>query len=402
MPALKRKGIFMRKSTLLLSALIAGLLLNGCGESGTSSEDTSALLEGQLVDSYVENADYYCADGSFGTTDINGYFLCQTLPVEFKLGGLKLGEINTLSTDKKVFPQDLLGVARTNLNDTNVIAMARFLQSCDDDNNSENGLKIRAEVKTALQSEIDFNADDIESYVEITVDEVTAAEHLAESTDFANTLGETTLPQTVKTALSAVDSNLSQELKNTLAYMGNEERLAYDVYNKLYETSPLMQFTNIAKNGEYQHITAVQLLIQKYISSDADFTNVDLDPLEYKNTAIEDMTAGVYDIGDIQDLYNTLVAVGQESDQKALEVGCMVEVTDINDLDRDIILAQEENATDITAVFNFLRDGSYSHYWAFDKGLKNMGITDGCCVVGTEYCHPQYPQNENGNKYGQL
>lgn len=388
----------MKKSTLLLSALIAGLLLNGCGESSsTTSEDTSTSVVGQLVDSYVENTDYYCADGSSGTTDVNGYFQCQTLPIQFKLGGLKLGEINTLSTDKKVFPQDLLGVARTDLNNTDVIAMARFLQSCDDDNNSENGLRIRAQIKTALQAELEFNADDIESYVEITVDEEAATEHLAESTEFANILGETTLPQTVKTALSTVDSNLSQELKNTLAYMGNEERLAYDVYNKLYETSPLMQFTNIATNGEYQHITAVQLLIQKYISSDVNFTNVDLTPLEYKNMAIEDMQAGTYDIQEIQDLYNTLTSIGQESNQKALEVGCMIEVTDINDLDRDILLAEDSNATDVTAVFNFLRDGSYSHYWAFDKGLKNMGVTDGCCVLGTEYCHPEYPQNEHGS-----
>jgi len=44
-------------------------------------------------------------------------------------------------------------------------------------------------------------------------------------------------------------------------------------------------------------------------------------------------------------------------------------------------------------VFNFLRDGSYKHYWAFDKGLKNMGIDNGCCSLGTNYCHPEYPQN---------
>ncbi len=178
--------------------------------------------------------------------------------------------------------------------------------------------------------------------------------------------------------------------------MGNEERLAYDVYNKLYETSPLMQFRNIAVNGEYQHITAVQLLIQKYISSDADFTNVDMPPLQYKDTAIENMQAGVYDIQAIQDLYDALILIGQESDQKALEVGCMVEVTDINDLDADILLAQASNAVDVTEVFNFLRDGSYAHYWAFDKGLKNIGVTEGCCVLGALYCHPEYPQNANG------
>jgi len=45
---------------------------------------------------------------------------------------------------------------------------------------------------------------------------------------------------------------------------------------------------------------------------------------------------------------------------------------------------------------NFLRDGSYNHYWSFDKGLKNRDISAGCCTWA-ELCHPEYPQNENGN-----
>jgi hypothetical protein len=38
----------------------------------------------------------------------------------------------------------------------------------------------------------------------------------------------------------------------------------------------------------------------------------------------------------------------------------MVEVTDINDLNEDILIAEETNASDLVAVFNNLRDGSYS------------------------------------------
>jgi hypothetical protein len=75
----------------------------------------------------------------------------------------------------------------------------------------------------------------------------------------------------------------------------------------------------------------------------------------------------------------------------------MVEVVDVNDLDEYITLAEEANATDIIDAFNVLRDGSYSHYWAFDKGLKNIGVTEGCCSLGTDYCKPDYPQNSHGN-----
>ena len=183
--------------------------------------------------------------------------------------------------------------------------------------------------------------------------------------------------------------------------MGNEERLAYDVYNKLYESFPTVnQLTNIATKSEIAHIQAVQLLVKKYISDYTEFTNIDLEELGYKDAAVADMQAGTYDISELQNLYNALIEIGEESEQKALEVGCLVEVTDIDDLDRDIALAEDANATDVVVTFNFLRTASYAHYWAFDSGLKAMGITDGCCSIGIidgiDYCHPEYPQNGQG------
>jgi len=207
------------------------------------------------------------------------------------------------------------------------------------------------------------------------------------------------LPVEIVDTIDSPKSKLSQDLMNTLAYMGNEERLAYDVYNALYEQYGTEQFTKIATNGEYKHITAVQELIQKYkLSDDVNFTNIDLPTLGYMNTNIEDMEAGTYDIAAIQKLYDDLVAQGSASEIDALKVGCIIEVVDVNDLNRDIALAESEGATDIVTVFNFLRDGSYKHYWAFDKGLKNKGIVDGCCslgmIEGVDYCQPDYPNTK--------
>ncbi len=216
-----------------------------------------------------------------------------------------------------------------------------------------------------------------------------------------NSEGNTTsgLPASVESALNSEKSMLSEELANTISYMGNEERLAYDVYNKLYSEWGTKQFTNIATKSEYKHITAVQKLVQKYkMSDDTNFTNIDLPALGYINTPIEDMKAGTYDIAKIQNLYDALVAKGLNSEIDALKVGCMVEVTDIDDLDKYLKMAQDSNATDVEEVFNFLRDGSYNHYWAFNKGLTKKGISDGCCTLGTvdgvNYCHPEYPKNE--------
>ena len=63
----------------------------------------------------------------------------------------------------------------------------------------------------------------------------------------------------------------------------------------------------------------------------------------------------------------------------------------------DIRRVENENVTDIVTMFNFLRDGSYNHYWLFDKGLKNKGVADGCYSLDTAHYYPEYPQNKNGN-----
>jgi hypothetical protein len=384
-------------SLLTTSSLLAAMLLTGCGSDSASSTSSTTLTSGQLVDAYLDNIDYSCADGKIAQTDVNGSFSCETLPVAFRLGGLKLGTIATIAADAQVFPQDLLSVPRAEVNNSDVVAMARFLQSCDENNNTSDGIKVATLIKESLSQEVDFNASDIDAYAteaNITlIDEADALEHLTNTTDFIDAVNATeNLPATVIAALLTPKSTLTQEVKDTLAYMGNEERLAYDVYNKLYETYQLKQFTNIATKSEYKHIQTVQLLVKKYISDPSEFTNIDLTDLNYKETKIEDMQAGTYDIQVIQGLYDLLISKGLQSRQDALEVGCMVEVTDINDLLGDIELAKESHATDVVTAFEYLRDGSYNHYWAFDKGLKNIGVAEGCCVLGTEYCHPDYPQ----------
>jgi hypothetical protein len=209
-------------------------------------------------------------------------------------------------------------------------------------------------------------------------------------------------------------SNLSQELKDGISYMGNEERLAYDVYHNLYNYHlaesgvAINQLKNISERSEIKHVGIVQDMVRKYELTPEDVTNV-IDPVASRDVKFEDMPSGRYDIPAIQGLYDALYAKGVGSTKDALEVGCMVEVTDVNDLDKYIVMAEKSNAPDITEAFNFLRDGSYNHYWGFDTGLKNLGITDGCCSLGTvdgvNYCHNEYPNTEanqttSGNNQG--
>jgi hypothetical protein len=202
------------------------------------------------------------------------------------------------------------------------------------------------------------------------------------------------LPSNIETALSASLSTLTPALKDSISYMYSEERLAYDVYSNVYKMqTSVNQLNNISKNSEIKHIDAVDKLAIKY----------DLNTTKYPDTTTPYSTddllrygSGAYPVTAIQELYNMLYDKGIQSAQDALEVGCMIEVVDIDDLDIYVAQASVSNAPDVLEVFNYLRDGSYNHYWAFDKGLKNMGISTGCCSVASygthNFCHPEYPQ----------
>ena len=190
----------------------------------------------------------------------------------------------------------------------------------------------------------------------------------------------------VQSAIDAPSSTLSQALKDAITHMYNEEGLAHDVYLNIYKVQAVKQLQNIATNSEVKHIEAVNQLAIKY----------DLNITKYPETdepySIDGIGNGLYSVPAVQALYNTLYAKGIKSKKDALEVGCMVEVVDINDLNEYIELAEGSNAADVLEVFHFLRNGSYTHYWAFDEGLKNMDVTDGCCSLGGDYCHPEYPK----------
>ena len=205
------------------------------------------------------------------------------------------------------------------------------------------------------------------------------------------------LPSSVTEALASSNSTLSQALKDSITYMYSEEGLAYDVYMNIYKIQAVKQLQNIATKAEVKHINAVNQIAQKY---DLNITKYPDTDKPYSTKDLERYGSGEYPVEPIQELYNYLYDKGIQSKQDALEVGCMVEVVDIDDLDKFMAEAQASNAPDVVSVFDFLRKGSYSHYWAFDEGLRNMGITEGCCslspVLGYNFCHPEYPKKEKG------
>lgn len=184
-------------------------------------------------------------------------------------------------------------------------------------------------------------------------------------------------------------STLSQDLKESIAHMYNEEGLAYDVYMNIYKIQPINTLQQIATNSEIKHIDAVNELAIKYDLNITDYPDL---PAPY---SVEGIGDGNYSVEAINVLYDILYTKGIQSRQDALEVGCMVEVVDIDDLDGYITLAKESNATDVLEIFNFLITGSYKHYQKFDQGLKDMGVAEGCCIVPSalgydSFCNDEY------------
>ncbi len=188
------------------------------------------------------------------------------------------------------------------------------------------------------------------------------------------------------------EEDLSQEEIESLIYMWNEEKLAKDLYYSLYELyddyKASNTFENIASRSETVHQELMEILLDKYQLS------IDDNPYDPERDLEEDYPPGQYSLEEIQQLYENLLSQGQLSFIEALKVGCIVEVTDVEDLEYRLSIVGNQ---DIKLAFEFLKQGSYNHYWAFDNALKNNGIDQGCCVLGVRFCKTpeEFPPSNN-------
>jgi hypothetical protein len=133
-----------------------------------------------------------------------------------------------------------------------------------------------------------------------------------------------------------------------LLYIREEEKLALDIYQALYSEWQVRIFSNIA-NSEQRHFDAVGTLIDRYELSDPALP-----------------TAGAFANGDLQALYDNLLAKGKLSLLDALQVGVAIEEQDIDDL-KAAILATDNR--DILTVYTNLLNGSLNHLSAFKSRI---------------------------------
>jgi hypothetical protein len=164
--------------------------------------------------------------------------------------------------------------------------------------------------------------------------------------------GNTSLPATEQSSLlteTSLDTLTDAEVEGLL-YMREEEKLARDVYQALYEKWGMRIFQNIAES-EQAHMDAVKTLIDHYGLED---------PAAGK-------AAGIFADPMLQALYDQLAAEGNQSLADALQVGAAIEEIDILDLEERI--AQTDKA-DIQRVYGNLVKGSQNHLRAFVSTLQ--------------------------------
>lgn len=149
--------------------------------------------------------------------------------------------------------------------------------------------------------------------------------------------------------------DLSIEEERGLLKMREEEKLARDVYQVLYEQWGHQVFGNIVQS-EQRHMDAVKSLLDKY--------NL-MDP-------VVDLSVGVFTDPDMQLLYDSLVAEGSATIVDAFHVGATIEDLDIKDL---YDLLEKTDNSDIQMVYENLSRGSRNHLRAFTTQLSLNGET---------------------------
>lgn len=143
--------------------------------------------------------------------------------------------------------------------------------------------------------------------------------------------------------------------KERILFIREEEKLAYDVYQTMFDNYGVRVFQNIP-NSELSHMEAMLTIIKKYQLVDPMDTN----------------PRGKFVDDDLQVLYSSLVNQGNKSLLAAYQVGAKIEELDIHDLNTSIALT---NNQDVLLVYDFLIKGSRNHLRSFYKNLTNAGGT---------------------------
>ena len=154
--------------------------------------------------------------------------------------------------------------------------------------------------------------------------------------------------------MNLMAATITPEEEEMLMHMREEEKLARDVYQNLFEEYHMKIFDNISQS-EQTHMDQVLCLLLNFGLEDPASSEI-----------------GVFNNAELQQIYNDLMDLGLTSRLKALITGATIEDLDINDLDEYIDEAENQ---DIINVFSSLCCGSRNHLRSFNDQLIKRGYT---------------------------
>jgi len=139
-----------------------------------------------------------------------------------------------------------------------------------------------------------------------------------------------------------------------LLLMREEEKIARDVYQRLYARWGIRPFDNIS-GAEQAHMDAILALLEHHGLPDP----------------AQGLAVGQFRRTDLQELFDHLVEQGLRSEADAVRVGLLIEELDIADLQK---AAARTDKPEIRAVYAELERGSRNHLRAFYRWKQNLGI----------------------------
>lgn len=156
---------------------------------------------------------------------------------------------------------------------------------------------------------------------------------------------------TTKPKAPVVDEGIAtaDETVTQLTYLIEEEKLAHDVYQAMFDVWGSRVFGNILNSEESHQSQVLSVMATRDIA----------DPRSSQ--------PGVFKNAELQELYDELIAKGSKSAVDAYEVGVAIEVLDIDDLTKMLATAKD---ADVIAMMENLRKGSENHLRAFNNQLN--------------------------------
>jgi hypothetical protein len=147
--------------------------------------------------------------------------------------------------------------------------------------------------------------------------------------------------------------SLTDEQKDELFFIYQEEKVARDVYITLGNIYTNENTFASIQLSEQRHIDAAKGLCDTY--------GVD-------TSGVDEESVGEFVLQPLQELYDACVAKGSKSLLDALEIGELIEVTDIEDLEHAMV----GMPSDVVNVFENLKEGSLNHLDAFQAAIASV------------------------------